>query len=117
LTPEVSFLGIKLGLGQVHKFGGARTLEEDRKSIDEQLRKLDKRIVITIDDTDRLDVEETKLVFKLVKMTANFPNTVFILAYDRAKVAKKIEEEGLPGEEYLKKIGAAGPLSHPNTRY
>ncbi len=37
-------------------------------------------------------------------MTANFPNTVFILAYDREKVAEEVTEKGLPGEGYFKKI-------------
>jgi len=41
---------------------------------------------------------------KLVKMTANFYNTIFLLSYDRSKVSEKINEPGLPGEEYLQKI-------------
>ena len=37
-------------------------------------------------------------------MTANFANTVFFLAYDRNKVSKRISENGIKGEEFLKKI-------------
>jgi len=53
-----------------------------------------------------LDADETKLIFKLVKLTANFPNTVFLLAYDRNRVEKRltIEKDGFEGGEYLKKI-------------
>jgi predicted KAP-like P-loop ATPase len=102
--PEVSVWGVKVSVGKLRKFGGKKTLQESRKAVDALLRGTGKRIVIVVDDTDRLDIQETKLIFKLLKMTANFPNTVFILAYDREKVAEKVTEQGLPGEEYLKKI-------------
>ena len=104
VAPEVSFWGVKVGLGQLRGHGGKGTLEQDRVIIDRLMQQLHKKIVVVIDDTDRLDNDETKLVFKLVKMTANFPNTIFLIAFDREKVAKKIQEDGLPGEEYLKKI-------------
>jgi len=81
----------------------AKSLGQQRKEIDSALRNLDKKIVVIIDDTDRLDEDETKLIMKLVKMTANFPNTVFLLAYDREQVARKLGEEKV-GNEYLKKI-------------
>src|SRR5690606_38279983 len=39
---------------------------------------------------------------KMVKMTANFPNSIFILCYDHEKVARMLDNQF--GEEYLKKI-------------
>ena len=68
------------------------------------MREIGKRIIIVVDDIDRLDNHETKLIFKLVKITANFANTIFLLAYDRGKVCERIDEKGIMGEEYLKKI-------------
>ena len=79
-------------------------LERQKKEINGLLVKIGKPMVIVIDDIDRLDARETRLVFKLVRMTANFANTVFILAYDRGKVGKRITEKGIEGEEFLKKI-------------
>lgn len=79
-------------------------LERQKKEINGLLAKIGKPIVIVIDDIDRLDARETRLVFKLVRMTANFANTVFLLAYDRDKVGKRITEKGIEGEEFLKKI-------------
>ena len=77
--------------------------------------KIGKPIVIVIDDIDRLDARETRLVFKLVRMTANFANTVFLLAYDRDKVGKRITEKGIEGEEFLKKIVQTSfPLPRPD---
>lgn len=77
-----------------------------RDDLNKSLGSLEKKVVIVIDDIDRLDADETKLIFKLVKLTANFPKTVFLLAYDRNRVEKRltIEKDGFEGGEYLKKI-------------
>jgi predicted KAP-like P-loop ATPase len=104
IAPELSFLGIKLKFGEVRKLLNEKPLEKQKESVNELLKELKRRIVIVIDDIDRLDADETKLVFKLVKITGNFFNTVFILAYDRGKVCERISEQGIKGEEYLKKI-------------
>jgi len=82
------------------------SLSDIRNGLNKSLGSLEKKIVIVIDDIDRLDADETKLIFKLVKLTANFPNTVFLLAYDRNRVEKRltIEKDGFEGGEYLKKI-------------
>lgn len=100
-SPEFSTPIGSFGFGKIGK--DKNSLKKQRDKIDKTLKNLDKKIVVIIDDTDRLDEEETKLIMKLVKMTANFPNTVFLLAYDREQVARKLGEDGI-GEEYLKKI-------------
>ncbi len=106
-SPEITVLGglVNLKANELLKFGSSeKTLEEERKDLDDLFKELGKKVVIIIDDIDRLDIEETRLVMKLVKMTANFPNTVFLLAYDRKQVAEKLGKEDNVGEEYLKKI-------------
>ncbi|MBM7331832.1 hypothetical protein JS562_54830 [Agrobacterium sp. S2] len=45
------------------------------------------------DDIDRLTTGEIRDIFKLVRLTASFPNVVYILAFDRARV-----EQALGGE-------------------
>ena len=50
------------------------------------------RFVVFIDDTDRLDKEELLAMFKLVRNTANFRNTVFVLTYDRSYVETVLEK-------------------------
>jgi len=82
------------------------SLSDIRDGLNKSLGSLEKKVVIVIDDIDRLDADETKLIFKLVKLTANFPNTVFLLAYDRNRVENRltIEKDGFEGGEYLKKI-------------
>ena len=81
-----------------------KPLKKQKDKIDKDLKKLKKRIVIVIEDIDRLDSNETKLIFKLVRLIADFPNTVFMLAYDRNRVGARLTENNIDGEEYLKKI-------------
>ena len=104
-NPSVKFLWFfEFSPGKIKKYGGVQTLTEIRESIDVLLKRRRKKILVVIDDIDRLDKQETLLILKMVKMTANFPNTVFLLAYDREKVASRITERGIEGHDYLKKI-------------
>ena len=117
IEPKISILGMEAGLGGIYKTGEEEPLEKQKEAINELLKETGKRFVIVIDDIDRLDAQETRLVFKLVRMTANFANTVFLLAYDRTKVGKRITEDGIEGEEFLKKIVQLGfPLPRPDQR-
>ena len=54
--------------------------EEKLKSA---IDKLDERLVVIIDDIDRLTPEETLQIGKLIRYSANISNIIFISAYDR----------------------------------
>jgi KAP family P-loop domain. len=65
------------------------------------------RFVVFIDDTDRLDKEELLAILKLVRNTAKFRNTVFVLTYDRYyvdSVLKTYFEDERIGKAYPDKI-------------
>ena len=68
------------------------------------LSKLDNPIAVVIDDIDRLPTAEIRDTFKLVRLTGSFPNLVYILAFDRARVERALTEDGIPGRDYLEKI-------------
>jgi predicted KAP-like P-loop ATPase len=104
LSPELSIFGLKLKFGELRKLRNEKPLEKQKEIVNRLLKGIGRRILIIIDDIDRLDADETKLIFKLVKITGNFINTVFLLAYEREKVCQRISEQGIAGEEYLKKI-------------
>lgn len=95
---DISFFGFSIG-----KSGAGTSLRELRNQIESDLNKVDNKIIIVVDDIDRLDKQETREVFKLVKLNANFPNVTYILAYARDKV-EVILGDDFPGAEYLKKI-------------
>lgn len=66
------------------------------------------RFLFIIDDLDRLNVSEMRLVMQLMKSVCNFRNVSYLLAFDRRIVAKALDGEQPSGdgsgESYLSKI-------------
>lgn len=75
-----------------------------KKQVTKALGSLDQPIVVIIDDIDRLDRSEIREIFKLVRLTANFPNVIYLLSFDRIRVENALAEDGVPGRAYLEKI-------------
>lgn len=78
------------GLGQALS---TATLGELKTRIESILAKSGKRIVIFIDDIDRLDRREIRALFKLAKLSAGFRYTSYVLAFDEELVAGALAEE------------------------
>ena len=80
-------------------------LETIKRKIDTELEELGKKLLIVIDDIDRLCDDEIREIFQLVKSIADFKNTIYILSYDREIVTKALDKtQQDKGEEYLEKI-------------
>ena len=75
-----------------------------RTKVDKALRELQHPIVVVLDDIDRLNTSEIRDLFKLVRLTANFPNIIYVLAFDRRRVEDALSEHGFSGRAYLEKI-------------
>ncbi len=75
-----------------------------RQKLEKILSDLDKPIVVVLDDIDRLSPSEIRDIFKLVRLTANFPNIIYIVAFDRDRVEDALADQGLRGRDYLEKI-------------
>lgn len=69
------------------------------------LKQQEKKILVVIDDIDRLNNEQIRQIFQLITSVAKFPNTIYLLVFDKEIVVKALEkvQEG-DGEEYLEKI-------------
>lgn len=83
--------------------------DELKKRIEAALEKAQKRVLILIDDVDRLDKAEIQLLFKIVKLIADFKYTAYILAFDKDIVASSLQERYTganhnAGEAFLEKI-------------
>jgi predicted KAP-like P-loop ATPase len=82
-----------------------KTAPELKNLINEGLREANSKLIIMIDDIDRLNVEEIRSVFQLVKINANFANTVYLLSFDRRPVERALQKISPgPAKEYLEKI-------------
>jgi hypothetical protein len=85
------------------------TIDALRERVERFLVESGKRVVILIDDIDRLDRVETHAILKLVKLSAGFKYTSYVLAFDDEMVAAAIGEryaEGSmeAGRRFLEKI-------------
>jgi len=82
-----------------------RDLASRKRDIVDELRKQSKKILVVIDDIDRLSADEVAQLFQVTKAVADFPNVVYLLALDKVVAVKALKRmQGLPGEAYLEKI-------------
>ena len=77
-------------------------LSGHREKIEQSLADRQKPIIVVLDDVDRLSGPETRDIFKLVRLTANFPNLVYVVACDRNRGEKALDDVGLDGGDYLR---------------
>ena len=83
-----------------------KTVIEERDEINQTLKNSGKRVIVFIDDSDRITGKELLQLFKLIRNSASFSNTFFIttLDYDFTVEVLKSTKEITNEEEYLKKI-------------
>ena len=79
-------------------------LSSYRDKVEKVLRQRQEPILVVLDDVDRLSGPEIRDVFRLVRLTASFPNLVYIVACDRLRVEQALGEQEMPGRDYLEKI-------------
>lgn len=83
----------------------SHSIDEYKARIEEGLKQLDKPVLVTIDDMDRLAADELFEVLRLIRNTAAFPNLIFVACYDKTYVVKQISNMGIDDSDlYLEKI-------------
>lgn len=83
----------------------SKSVSEIKREIKKELIDRQKKLVVVIDDIDRLNQSEIRQIFRLIRVNADFPNTIYLLAFDRKIVEKNLEEQvGVSGKDYLNKI-------------
>jgi hypothetical protein len=95
-------------------------LVETRDKLGGILRKHGKKIVIFIDDIDRLDRRDIQTLFKLVRLSGDFDHTTYVLAFDDVIVSEALGEaygtgDPVAGRRFLEKIVQV-PLHLPPAR-
>ena len=76
-----------------------------RADLNKLLAKQPHKIIVVIDDIDRLNNTEIRQIFQLIKSLGDFPNTIYMLAFDRDVVKNALEKvQGGSGIGYLEKV-------------
>ncbi len=100
-----SLPGREVGGFFADKLRGQPDITALKESIGKLLIEQKKKILVLIDDIDRLSPEEIHDLFRTIKATANFPNVIYLLAFDLKIVIEALEHEFVAsGKSYLEKI-------------
>jgi predicted KAP-like P-loop ATPase len=113
LIPPISLFGFDLDLAKPLRTIGEKLgevdLEDLKDRVNQYLTEINHKLVIFIDDIDRLEKQEIHSILRLVKLTADFKNTVYILSFDEKMVAAAIGDRfgsgnEMAGTNFLEKI-------------
>ncbi len=105
LLQEIDTTGVLKIINKLIPHNDNDLIENVKKDIEERLCLIEKKVVIIIDDTDRLRSDELMEMLKIIRLTANFNNVIFVVSYDKVYILEKIKEAGIDNNsEYLKKI-------------
>lgn len=97
---STSWLSMLLSLGSP-----GYSLEQQSNLLKQSLEKIDRPIVVFIDDLDRLGSNEVMEVLKLIRNAANFSKIKFVVAYDRPYLVEAIKKQNIESANcYLEKI-------------
>lgn len=94
----------------VQKYLKTSSITDIKKRIERKIKLTNKRVIIIIDDIDRLDKDEVFQLLKLVKIIADFKGVTYLMAFDDEAVASAIKDrystsgDKESGRAFLEKI-------------
>ncbi len=81
------------------------SLQSKKKRLSDRFARLDKPVVVIIDDLDRLERDELFEVLRLIRNTADLKNVIYVVAYDKEYVTDVLNGKNIKdASAYLEKI-------------
>lgn len=85
--------------------GKYKNIESQKESVESALRDFKKRIVVFIDDVDRLFPSEVYEMIRIIKAVGDLPSITYVVAWDRSYIEKALDKSSVPmSASYLDKI-------------
>lgn len=84
----------------------SKPIAQMKQELVSALSKLNRRIVVIVDDLDRLEPAEAVEVLRLIRAVADFPNVIYVLSYDSKILAENVQNalKIRDGAAFLKKM-------------
>lgn len=80
-------------------------LDKVRKALESRLQELGRPLVVFVDDIDRLEPKQIRMLLRQVKANANLPNIVFVLLFQPSIVERALDRVANgDGRAFLEKI-------------
>jgi len=101
---------LEKGVSALSKLITQDSVDDIRKRVEEIIKSCKKRVIVIIDDVDRLDQEEIFQLFKLIKIITNFDRVTYLIAFDDIAVSKALKgrfsdgDDEEAGRKYIEKI-------------
>ncbi|MFI5409829.1 P-loop NTPase fold protein [Kaistia sp. UC242_56] len=92
LSGLVGNVGKKALKAAIGKFLNTPSLQKAYENLRAQLGNSNRRLLVTIDDIDRLDDDEIRSIMQMVKTIGRLPNVIYLLVYDREIVWQALDE-------------------------
>jgi hypothetical protein len=81
------------------------SVEDEYMALNNKIKKIPQKIIVLIDDLDRLDKKEVIETIRLIRNTASFEKFVFIVAFDKGYVLNAVKEiNDFNYSNYLEKV-------------
>jgi predicted KAP-like P-loop ATPase len=77
------------------------TQRDDIESLQSALSRLPKRVVVLLDELDRMEKDELSTLLKVIRGVASLRNVSFVCAFDRPTVEKILEKESSYFEKFF----------------
>lgn len=90
---------------EIYAWESGRDLTLVKSELNELLEKQQHKIIIIIDNISRIQPEEIKQMFQIVKSMGDYANTVFLLSYDKEQVVSAINKiDGSGALDLIEKV-------------
>lgn len=84
-------IGRAAGEGASRLLGNQGSLESAKQDLATALKEASKRIVVIIDDLDRLLPSEMRAMFSLVKSLGDLPGVFYVLSFDESAISRSLK--------------------------
>ena len=95
---DISFLGFKLEVEP-----SIETIDELLEDIDDVLKRIRRRLIVVVDDLDRLEAKAVNSVLFTMRRTFRLTQAVYILCYDTENLVGAVDEGGR-ARQFLEKF-------------
>jgi hypothetical protein len=91
-------------LGEYLKIGPATTQRDDVRNLGRALARLPKRIVVLLDEIDRMEKKELGTLLKVIRGISSLPNLTFVCAGDHRVITQMVGKNTEADEVYFEKF-------------